>query len=101
MKDSYQLGQIVRSISGRDKGRFMVIVGFYEEEYVLLADGVLRKSEKPKLKKSKHIAKTNTVSSPIAEILKGDGIVANMLIINELKPFNDKIIKENRGKSIE
>jgi len=98
LKDTYQLGQIVRSRCGRDEGKFMVVVGFAGDEYVLIADGVSRKSEKPKLKKIRHIARTNTVSLPIAEILQSGGVVANMLIINELKPFNEKISKEKQGE---
>jgi ribosomal protein L14E/L6E/L27E len=100
LKDELQLGQIVRSKSGRDKGRFMVIVGFYKDEYVYIADGILRKSDKPKLKKIKHIAKTNVIPQNIADALNG-GDVENTLIIKELKKFNHEITKEDGGKSIE
>lgn len=101
MKDALQLGQIVRSRSGRDKGKFMVIVGFYKDEYVYIADGSLRKSDKPKLKKIKHTAKTNVISQEIADILGSGGNVANMLIIKELKQFNHEITKKDGGKLIE
>ena len=101
MKDTLEIGQIIRSRSGRDKGKFMIIVGFYKDDYVYIADGSLRKSDKPKLKKIKHIAKTNVVSQEIAEVIDSGGSVANMIIIKELKQFNYEITKEDRGKSIE
>lgn len=56
-------GMIVRSRAGRDAGRWCVIVGL-EENYALLADGDLRKIEKPKRKKLMHLARTNTVLVP-------------------------------------
>jgi large subunit ribosomal protein L14e len=49
------LGQIVHSRAGRDKGRFFIIVGVIDENYVLIADGDLRKINSPKKKKIKHL----------------------------------------------
>ena len=54
------LGQIVRSKSGRDANRFMIVVGF-SDDMVLVADGKERPLEKPKRKNYKHIAITQTV----------------------------------------
>ena len=55
-------GMIVRSLSGRDKGRFMVIVSM-EKGFVYLADGKERKLSAPKKKNEKHICMTKTVIS--------------------------------------
>lgn len=49
------LGSIVISVSGRDKGRVFITVGVLDEEHVAIADGRLRKIEKPKKKKLKHL----------------------------------------------
>lgn len=53
-------GMIVRSLSGRDKGRFMVIVSI-EKGFVYLADGKERKLASPKKKNEKHICLTKTM----------------------------------------
>ena len=53
-------GMIVRSLSGRDKGRFMVIVSM-ENGFVYLADGKERKLASPKKKNEKHICLTKTM----------------------------------------
>jgi large subunit ribosomal protein L14e len=52
------VGRVVRSKAGRDKGRFFLVVGVADEEHLLIADGDLRKLEKPKKKKLKHLAVT-------------------------------------------
>ena len=44
-------GQIVKSLSGRDKDRYFVILDI-EDGYVWLADGKVRKLEHPKRKKN-------------------------------------------------
>lgn len=59
MSEEYVLGQVVFSNCGRDKGRPFVIVSI-EVGYLHVVDGMLRKIERPKLKKVRHIQKTNT-----------------------------------------
>ena len=49
------VGRFAKSLSGRDKGRVFIIVDAPEENFVMLSDGELRKLEKPKRKKLKHI----------------------------------------------
>lgn len=54
------IGRVVYSAAGRDKGRFMVIVGS-EGEYPLVCDGKLRPLERPKLKNPKHLKPTGVI----------------------------------------
>ncbi len=49
------VGRFAVSLSGRDKGRVFIIVDTSEENFAQLCDGELRKLEKPKRKKLKHI----------------------------------------------
>ncbi|MBQ3183155.1 MAG: KOW domain-containing RNA-binding protein [Clostridia bacterium] len=49
------VGRIAVSLSGRDKGRVFLIVDVPDENFVMLCDGCLRRLEKPKRKKLKHI----------------------------------------------
>ena len=51
----FQKTDLVVSVSGRDKNRIFMIVDILDSEYVLIADGALRKLEKPKKKKIKHL----------------------------------------------
>lgn len=61
------LGQIVHSRAGRDKGRYFIIVGIVDENYVLIADGDLRKIERPKKKKIKHLVFHDWIAKDIQE----------------------------------
>ncbi len=49
-----KVGSIVRSIAGHDKGSLLLVVAL-DNGYAYVADGKLRKIEKPKKKKLKHL----------------------------------------------
>ena len=53
----FELGQVVKSLAGHDKGDYAVIAGF-EKDKVLVCDGKHRLLEKPKLKNPKHLEGT-------------------------------------------
>jgi ribosomal protein L14E/L6E/L27E len=89
MQDEYVVGQVVFSKCGRDQGRAFIIVSV-EENYVYIADGKLRKIEKPKLKKKKHIQKTNTIIKWIQ-----DKILDNNVTNHDIK----KALEEYLGQS--
>ena len=74
-------GDIVYSRAGRDKNKPFVVTDTVDEQFVLLADGALRKLIKPKKKKVKHIKPTGNSFPEIAERLMSGGRVTN----NELK----------------
>lgn len=63
------LGQLVHSRAGRDKDRYFIIVGVVDENYVLIADGDLRKISKPKKKKIKHLVFHNKFADDIKRAL--------------------------------
>ncbi|MGI6112597.1 MAG: hypothetical protein ACOYEJ_00570 [Mahellales bacterium] len=48
-------GQLVRSRAGRDKGRYFLVMKAIDDQFVLICDGELRRLEKPKKKKIKHL----------------------------------------------
>lgn len=72
-----ELGRIVISKAGRDAGRRFVIVRVIDESYVEISDGDLRKIEKPKKKKIKHLNITNKKSEILAEKLKNNSRITN------------------------
>jgi large subunit ribosomal protein L14e len=81
--EGIDLGQIVRSKSGRDKDRHFIVVGLVDENYVLIADGDLRKISNPKKKKIKHLAFLNRFAEEVVESLK------------ENKRINDADLRKN------
>jgi len=52
-----EAGSLVLSVAGRDKGKLFVVLGL-ENEFCYLSDGKLRKLERPKKKKLKHVQPT-------------------------------------------
>lgn len=56
------LGQVVLSKAGKDSGSFYAVLK-EEGDFAYIADGKLRKIEKPKKKRIKHLAPTKTVLS--------------------------------------
>lgn len=50
-----QLGDIVVSRAGHDAGKPFVIVSVVSDDFVLIADGKNRRTENPKLKRTRHL----------------------------------------------
>lgn len=50
-----EVGRVVFSKAGRDKGKYFIIVDIIDEQYVHISDGDLRRLSCPKKKKLKHL----------------------------------------------
>ncbi len=84
-------GGIVRSKAGRDKGRIFVIVGVPNYLYVLISDGKLRKIERPKKKKIKHIEPLDVVIKSLGTKLTNMERVTNAEIRKALAMYSDEM----------
>lgn len=71
------LGQIVVSRAGRDAGKRFVVVKVIDDSFVEISDGDLRKIEKPKRKKIKHLKCTDEKAENLAEKLKNSSRITN------------------------
>lgn len=80
MDEHSLLGKVVHSKSGRDKGKYFIVIGIIDAEYVYISDGDLRKIEKPKKKKIKHLGFTNLMADEIREAILSDGRISNSKI---------------------
>jgi len=87
----YNFGDIVLSKAGRDKGSLLVVVGFLDDDKLLLADGKVRKIENPKRKKIKHIAQINVKSTLICDKIKCNEKIPNALIRKEIERIKEEI----------
>ena len=77
MPDKGVIGQIVRSVAGRDAKRVFAVVGIADDTSVLVADGKLRKLASPKKKNLRHLRFTGVAADidgaddwRLSEILK-------------------------------
>lgn len=65
-----ELGQLVRSMAGRDRGRVFVVVEKVGDGYCRVADGRLRRMDHPKLKNCKHLQAYRMVNQSIARAFR-------------------------------
>ncbi len=79
------IGQLVKSKAGRDKDRVFVVIDIIDELYVLIADGDLRKMEKAKKKKIKHLSKFNIISEEIQKRFSSDKRISNLMLRREIE----------------
>ena len=82
----YQIGQVVYSKSGHDKGDVQMIIAI-DGDFLLLADGRRRKLEKPKRKKKMHVQPTFYVENEVATKLQEGAYVLNADIKKALKKY--------------
>lgn len=90
-----QLGQLVYSIAGRDKGQLYVVLNIMEQEArVLLANGKSRKVDNPKLKNVKHLKKTNIINESIKKKLERGKKPSD----TDIKTFIEESVQSLEGK---
>lgn len=89
MDSDFEIGQVVFSKAGRDKGEPMIIYDVANDmknpKYVYLVNGNNRTVENPKRKNIKHLQKTLKVSYLIAEKRKIGEEVRNSEVRSELR----------------
>ncbi len=78
------VGQVVKSKAGRDRDRVFIVLQILDDQYVLIADGDLRKIDKPKKKKVKHLVKYNIISEEIKRRIEQNEKITNLHLRKEL-----------------
>lgn len=79
---------IVRSIAGRDQGKYFFVLDA-EESFLLLADGKTRRLESPKRKKRKHAAFVAHSSCRVAEKIRCGEALTNSELRRTLAAFGE------------
>ena len=86
--EGIQEGTIVYSVAGRDRGRFYLVIEVVDDKYIKIADGELRRIDKPKLKQIKHV-RTDGASIPkLAEKLKEGSKIFDAELRSSLRSLN-------------
>jgi ribosomal protein L14E/L6E/L27E len=82
------IGQIVKSKAGRDKDKVFIVVDILDAQFVLIADGDLRRLDKAKKKKIKHLAVYNLVSEEVKNRVEKKEKINNLLLRRELEKLD-------------
>jgi len=80
-----QIGRLVSSIKGRDRGNFYLVVGIKSQSRVCVADGERRKVENPKLKNIKHLNVFEVIAGEVSHKAENGKRITNADIRKELK----------------
>ncbi len=84
----YQIGQVVYSKSGHDKGDVQMVAAV-EGEYLCLVDGKRRKLAKPKRKKKMHVQPTSYIEETVAAKLQQGAYLLDADIKKALKKYRE------------
>ena len=88
--NEFTLGQVVQSTQGRDAGKDFVVVGIIDQSYVLIADGALRRIDRPKKKKVKHLNPKQECISSLGGKLESGVKIFDAEIRKALAPLRDQ-----------
>jgi ribosomal protein L14E/L6E/L27E len=83
----HELGRVVISKQGHDKGKAFLVVGLQDEKYVLIADGDSRKLQNPKKKQIKHLIPKPYVAADTLDAIRQQAQTADSDIRKALKTY--------------
>ncbi len=91
MQELIQVGDVVKSVAGRDKEKSFLVIAIYEDK-AKLVDGKTRKIAKPKTKNVKHIQKVSPVKlTGFAEKIINGEPIGNERLRKAISTVNEKI----------
>ena len=94
LDDGYSVGQVVVSKRGKDAGHRYVIVGFWGENRLALADADKFNVDRPKYKNPKHVMPTPHVLEMIAVCVEAGKNINR----GELCRFMESVESKRRGR---
>lgn len=72
-----KIGQYVKVLRGRDRGKYAIIIRKVDDRFVMIADGDKRKFDQPKKKNLLHLQLMNAHSPEVVESIKETSRVSN------------------------
>lgn len=75
-----EIGQLVRSKAGRDRGRYYLVWGQVGDNFIRVVDGEVRRLDNPKLKNVKHVQVAGKVADEIVQKVQRGQPVTNAQI---------------------
>lgn len=88
MEKSVNLGSVVFSVAGRDKGSFYVVSEIVDDDYILMVDGRTRRLDNPKRKKLKHLKNTGDTVLSLGEKFSSGAKVYDAEVFSALRRYN-------------
>ena len=79
-----EIGRVVFSKAGRDRGHYFVVVAVLDDNHVAIANGCQRKVDKPKKKKIRHLVAKPEVLEEIREKMSAKKRIFDSEVRNKL-----------------
>jgi large subunit ribosomal protein L14e len=89
-------GDIVRSRRGRDEGQLVVVIALVEERFALVADGNIRRFDRPKRKNVLHLEPLGVHSDDIANNLRETGRVTNAKLRHAIGQIEQRLVNNEQ-----
>ena len=87
------VGSVVISKAGRDRGRRFLVVGVVDDDFVMVANGALRKMNRQKKKRRKHLKPTGRVATALRERLSQGKPVEDHELRTWLSEEEEKLVQ--------
>ncbi len=87
------IGSIVQSKAGRDQGRLFLVVGEVDDDFVLIANGELRRMDRLKKKRRKHLKPTGTVVQELVDRISNGEKVEDHELRAWLREEEEKLVQ--------
>ena len=87
------LGSIVISKAGRDQGRLFLVVEEVDDDFVMIANGDLRKLDRLKKKRRKHLKPTGTVVQALVDRISNGEKVEDHELRAWLREEEEKLVQ--------
>ena len=88
-----EIGSIVISKAGRDEGRLFIVVQEADQDFVMVANGQLRKMDRLKKKRRKHLKPTGTVVEELRNRISEGKTVEDHEVRSWLKKEEEKLVQ--------
>lgn len=88
-----EIGSVVRSEAGRDQGRLFLVVQEVDADFVMVANGQLRRMDHLKKKRRKHLKPTGLVVEELRSRLSDGKPVEDYEVRSWLKKEEEKLVQ--------
>ena len=88
-----EVGSVVVSKAGRDEGRLFLVVAEVDDDFVMVANGALRKMDHQKKKRRKHLKPTGRVAEGLRERLSQGKPVEDHELRTWLSEEEEKLVQ--------
>ena len=88
-----EIGSVVISKAGRDRGRPFLVVDVVDDDFVMVANGALRKMDRQKKKRRKHLKPTGRIVPELRDRLANGPAVQDHELRAWLSEEEEKLVQ--------